>query len=89
AMALFNDTRGSSSPFSSIPSHYLIGDHSYTADLIEDFDDLSTGIHRTNARLAVGRAFITHVLDLDQIVDLLGELSSIGWEVQTFQGRIG
>mgnify|MGYP001203388315 FL=1 len=89
AMALFNDTRGSSSPFSSNPSHYLIGDHRYTPDLVEDFDDLSTGIHRTNARLAVGRAFITHVLDLDQIVDLLGELSSIGWEVQTFQGRIG
>ena len=38
AMALFNDTRGSSSPFSSTPSHYLIGDHKYTADLIEDFD---------------------------------------------------
>ncbi len=89
AMALFNDTRGSSSPFSSVPSHYLIGDHRYTADLVEDFDDLSTGIHRTNAKLAVGRAFITHVLDLDQIVDLLGELSSIGWDVQTFEGRIG
>ena len=89
AMALFNDTRGSSSPFSITPTHYLIGDHRYTPDLIEDFDDLSTGIHRTNARLAVGRAFITHVLDLDQIVGLLGDLSSIKWDVQTFQGRIG
>ena len=89
AMALFNDTRGSSSPFSITPTHYLIGDHRYTPDLIEDFDDLSTGIHRTNARLAVGRAFITHVLDLDLIVGLLGDLSSIKWDVQTFQGRIG
>ena len=89
AMSLFNDTRGSSSPFSSTPSHYLIGDHRYTADLVEDFDDLSTGIHRTNARLAIGRAFITHIFDLDQIVGLLGDLSSIGREVQTFEGRIG
>ena len=89
AMKLFNTTRSSSSYFSASPTHYIIGDYRYTADLIEDYNDLSTGIHRNNAKLAVGRAFISHVLDLDQIVGLVSDLSQIQHDVQTFEGRLG
>ena len=89
AMKLFNTTRSSSSYFSESPTHYIIGGYRYTADLIEDYNDLSTGIHRENAKLAVGRAFITHVLDLDQIVGLVSDLSEIQHDVQTFEGRLG
>ena len=88
-MKLFNTTRSSSSYFSESPTHYIIGDYRYTADLIEDYNDLSTGIHRNNAKLAVGRAFITHVLDLDQIVGLVSDLSQIQHDVQTYEGRLG
>ena len=89
AMRLFNTTRSSSSYFSPSPTHYIIGDYRYTSDLIEDYNDLSTGIHRNNAKLAVGRAFITHTLNLDQIVGLVSDLSEVEHEVQTFEGRIG
>ena len=89
AMKLYNTTRSSSSYFSESPTHYIIGDYRYTSDLIEDYNDLSTGIHRNNAKLAVGRAFITHVLDLDQIVGLVSDLSEIQHDVQTFEGRLG
>ena len=89
AMSLFNTTRSSQNPFSDSPTHYLFGDYRYTADLIDDYNDLSTGIHRNNAKLAVGRAFLTHVLELSDLVGLMSDLSSIHRDVQTYDGRIG
>jgi len=71
-------------------SHYYIGDYRYTGDLIEEFDDVSTHLHRTNSRLALSRLFLNTILSLDQIVGLYHDLStSIEYEVQDYEGQTG
>ena len=56
-MSLFNETRSSSSQVdTSEPVHYDIGGYRYTTDLIDDYYDISTGLHRNNARLGLLRS---------------------------------
>tara|TARA_B100000700_G_scaffold65285_1_gene72120 strand:- start:45677 stop:55171 length:9495 start_codon:yes stop_codon:yes gene_type:complete len=71
-------------------THYIIGEYHYTSDLVEDFDDVSTNLHRANARLALARAFLTSVFTLPELVDLYDDLStSLEYEVQTYDGKLG
>ena len=96
ASTLFDDTRGvlSGQPPTSIEdaivSHYEIGEYRYTADLIEDFDDVSTNLHRVNAKLGLARAFLTSALSTEQLVDLYHDIStSMEYEVQDYEGSLG
>ena len=72
--------------FSCSASHYIIGDYWYTSDLYDDFDDVSTSLHRQNARYAIARDLLTHIFSLDELVDLYHDLTSIDYEVATYEG---
>jgi len=98
AVSLYNQTRGSASVSSTLsdwdeglpPSYYDIGGYRYTTDLIDDFESASTGIHRTNSKLAISRAFFTTSFDIEQLVDMYhGISSSITYSVQDYEGALG
>ncbi|MDP6889676.1 MAG: STT3 domain-containing protein [Candidatus Thalassarchaeaceae archaeon] len=75
--------------FSCKASHYIIGDYWYTSDLYDDFNDVSTSLHRQNARYAIARDLLTHVFSLDELVDLYHDLTSVEYEVATYEGGPG
>ncbi len=79
----------STSAFSCKSSHYIIGDYWYTSDLYDDFDDVSTSLHRQNARYAIARDLLTHVFNLEELVDLYHDLTSIEYEVASYDGGPG
>ena len=78
-----------SDAFSCESTHYIIGDYWYTSDLYDDFNDVSTSLHRQNARYAIARDLLTHVFSLDELVDLYHDLTSIEYEVATYDGGPG
>ena len=78
-----------SNAFSCSASHYIVGDYWYTSDLYDDFNDVSTSLHRQNARYAIARDVLTHVFSLDELVDLYHDLTSIEYEVATYEGGPG
>ncbi|MEE2747530.1 MAG: STT3 domain-containing protein [Candidatus Thermoplasmatota archaeon] len=84
-----SDDYDASSEFSCEDSHYIIGDYWYTSDLYDDFNDVSTSLHRQNARYAIARDLLTHVFSLEEIVDLYHDLTSIEYEVATYDGGPG
>jgi len=90
AMSLFNETRASSSQFEiNDPTHYYIGGSKYTPDLLDDYYDLSTNLHRSNARLAVVRAFLSTALDVEEIAGIYDGISAIEYNVQDFGASTG
>ncbi len=90
ASALFNQTRGTHAEYKEDISHYEIGGYRYTADLIEDFDDVSTNLHRVNAKLGLTRAFLVAGFNLDELVDIYHDLTTtIDYEVQDYEGSLG
>ena len=90
ASALFNQTRGTHAEYNEDISHYQIGGYRYTADLIEDFDDVSTNLHRVNAKLGLIRAFLVAGFNLDELVDIYHDLTTtIEYEVQDYEGSLG
>jgi len=89
AMELFNATRLNNADFEIKATHYLIDDYRYTSDLIEDFNDVSTGLHRTNAKLALSRAFLTKAFDLSDLADIYHGLTSLEYDVQNYEGQLG
>ncbi len=72
-------------------THYIINDYWYTEDLISEFDSVSTGIHRVNARLALTVQLIGNSLDEGQIVDLYDDLINMEnyYSVQDYYGAPG
>ncbi len=84
-----DDTYDSTDAFSCESSHYIIGDYWYTSDLYDDFNDVSTSLHRQNARYAIARDLLTHVFSLDELVDLYHDLTSIEYEVASYDGGPG
>ena len=71
-------------------SHQIIDGYWYTSDMVEDFDDVSTSIHRQNARLALGRAFLTTVLDMEELVELYHQITTdVTYEVENSEGNPG
>ena len=90
AKTMFNQARGSSQPYEEVTTHYEIGGYRYTADLIESYDDVSTNLHRANAKLGLARAFLTTALTLDELVELYHDISTlIVYEVQDYGGSLG
>ena len=70
-------------------SHYIIGDYWYTEDLIDEYDDVSTSLHRQNARLAVARTLLTSVFSMTELVDLYHDLTALEYEVADYDGGPG
>ena len=57
-------------------SHYIIGDQWYTADLMTGLSDVSTSLHRENARLALGRQMMHAFMDMDEMVGLYHHITT-------------
>jgi len=89
AMQLFNATRLNSAEFKIKATHYLIDDYRYTSDLIEDFNDVSTSLHRTNARLALSRAFLSSAFEMSDLSDIYHGITSLEYDVQNYEGELG
>ena len=90
AMTLFNVTRSSSAKVEiGEPVHYDIGGYRYTKDLIEDYYDISTGLHRSNARLGMMRAFLITAFDMETLVDIYHGITSIEYEVSDYDSPLG
>jgi asparagine N-glycosylation enzyme membrane subunit Stt3 len=90
AMLMFNQTKERNDIVVDEVTHYVIGGYWYTKDLVEEFDSVATSIHRQNARLALGRTFLTAALDMEQLVSLYAELTtSITYEVSDSSGSPG
>ena len=71
-------------------THQIIGNYWYTSDLVNDFDDVSTSIHRQNARLALGRAFLSATLDMEELVELYHQLTTdVTYTVANSEGSPG
>ena len=72
-------------------THYIFGDYFYTSDLREEFDSVSTHIHRHNTRLAMTVQLLNDIMSDSEIVDLYDDL--IGMEgyyhVQDYDGLPG
>tara|TARA_Y100000588_G_scaffold116726_1_gene127800 strand:+ start:24809 stop:34276 length:9468 start_codon:yes stop_codon:yes gene_type:complete len=91
AKSLFDEARGSSSSYEIMedPSHYDMGGYRYTKDLFEDYYDISTGLHRANAKFGMMRAFLITAFELNELVDIYDGISSIDtYEVTDYEGGI-
>jgi len=94
AMVIFDQARGSSSEFELAEfddaSHYDMAGYRYTRDIIDDYDDLSTALHRTNARFGLARAFLITAFSLDDLVQIYDGISSIDtYEVSDYEESHG
>ncbi len=100
AIASFNDVRNSVSELERYENgankgdlvihYYDISGYRYTPDLIEDFDDVSSGLHRVNAKLAMSRALLLEVFDSNEINNLYHDMSNeLLYEVQDYDGVLG
>ena len=68
----------------------MIGNYRYTTDLIDDFEDISTGLHRQNSKLGMARAFLTQALDMDEMVELYHKITSeVYYDVQDYEAGLG
>ena len=100
AIDSFNDARNSVSELDRyekgankgelIIQYYDISGYRYTPDLIEDFDDVSTGLHRVNAKLALSRALLLEIFNSEEINDLYHDMSTkLVYDVQDYEGVLG
>ena len=70
--------------------YYDIAGYRYTPDLIDDFEDVSSGLHRVNAKLALSRALLLEIFDSNGINDLYHDISTeLVYEVQNYEGPLG
>ncbi len=90
AKTSFDEARGRASEYKEETTHYMIGNYRYTNDLIEDFDDVSTGLHRQNSKLAMARAFLVQAFSMEELVDLYHQITSeVFYEVQDYEAGLG
>ena len=90
AKATFDEMRGRVSEYQEKTTHYMIGNYRYTTDLIDDFEDISTGLHRQNSKLGMARAFLTKALDMDEMVELYHKITSeVYYDVQDYEAGLG
>ena len=89
ALAEFDLARLSSSSFEihdiDEASHFDLGGYRYTRDLIDDYYDISTGLHRANAKFGMMRAFLISTFTLEDLVGVYNGISSIDtYEVSNY-----
>jgi asparagine N-glycosylation enzyme membrane subunit Stt3 len=72
-------------------THYIIGDYWYTSDLVDEFDSVSTNIHKKNARLALTVQLLDKSLTSAEIIDLYDDIIGMEdyYEVQDYDGAPG
>ena len=75
-------------------THTIFGDYWYTADLLDEYLSVSTGIHRHNARLAMMTQLLTEAFDANPdhtIHDLYNDLINLEglYHVQDYEGAPG
>jgi asparagine N-glycosylation enzyme membrane subunit Stt3/uncharacterized membrane protein len=75
--------------FSNKATHYIIGDYWYTDDLVEDFGDVSTSLHRQNARYAIARDLLITVFTMAELVDVYHDLTQLTYNVASYEGGPG
>jgi len=94
AFSLFDEARGSSSSFElsefEDASHYDLAGYRYTRDIMDDYYDVSTALHRTNARFGLARAFLITAFGLEDLVSMYDGISSIdSYEVSDYDESHG
>ena len=90
AEAIFNNNVRSMTESEENTTHYIVGDYWYTSDLIEEFDSVSTGIHRTNAAIALLTQMLTSSLEPEDLHTLYADLSDNEvYTVQDYEGAPG
>ena len=90
AKATFDEVRGRVSEYEEKITHYMVGNYRYTPDLIDDFDDVSTGLHRQNSKLGMARAFLLQSLEMGEMVDLYHEITTeVYYDVQDYEAGLG
>jgi hypothetical protein len=90
AMIQFNQSKDRNDDVVDEFTHQIIGNYWYTNDIVNDFDDVSTSIHRQNARLALGRAFLLATLDMEELVELYHQLTTdVIYTVANSEGNPG
>jgi len=90
ALIQFNQSKDRNDEVVNEFSHQVIGNYWYTKDIVEDFDDVSSSIHRQNARLALGRVFLTTVMDMPELVDIYHQLTNdVTYIVEDSEGSPG
>ena len=71
-------------------TYHIIGDYWYTADMIEEFDDVASNLHRKNARLSLTRQLLTNALDSDDLHSLYADLMALDvYDVPDSEGKPG
>ena len=90
AESTFNNNIRSASETEDNTTHYIVGDYWYTADLIEEFDSVSTGMHKKNAGIALVTQLLTSSLDSESLHSLYADLSNNKvYSVQNHDGGPG
>ena len=94
ALSLFDEARGSSSEYVlsefDDASHYDLGGYRYTRDIMDDYYDVSTALHRTNARFGMARAFLITAFQLEELVNIYDGISSIdSYQVSDYEESHG
>nr|AIF00179.1 Oligosaccharyl transferase STT3 subunit family protein (STT3) [uncultured marine group II/III euryarchaeote KM3_12_E03] len=90
ALIQFNQSKDRNDEVVDEFTHQVIGNYWYTKDIVESFDDVSSSIHRQNARLALGRVFLTTVMDMPELVDMYHQLTNdITYTVADSEGNPG
>ncbi len=71
-------------------THYIVGDYWYTSDTVEEFESVSTNLHRKNTRLALARQMLTTALDTEGLAGLYADLmDNRVYTVQDSEGMPG
>ena len=90
ATPIFNNNIRAASDTETNTTHYIVGDYWYTSDLIEEYDSVSTGIHRKNAGIALVTQMLTSSLDSEALHSLYVDLMDNDvYEVQNYEGAPG
>ena len=71
-------------------THYIIGDYWYTADMIEEYESVSTSIHRKNAKIALAAQLFSNALESEELVNMYNDLMDLEiYTVQDYDGAPG
>ena len=90
AQPVFNNNIRAASDTEANTTHYIFGDYWYTADLVDEYDSVSTNIHRKNAGIALVTQMLTSALDSEEIHALYTDLSNNAvYTVQDYEGAPG
>ncbi|MDC3298204.1 hypothetical protein OAU99_02385 [Candidatus Poseidoniaceae archaeon] len=90
AQPVFNNNIRAASDTEDNTTHHIFGDYWYTSDLIEEYDSVSTGIHKANARIALITQLLTASLDDEDLHNLYVDLSNNRvYSVQDYEGAPG